>query len=719
MQHGALSGLAFGPWDLLEIVQRRWKWLILGLLSGLALGLSAWYLLPRRYDASITFLVEPQEIPETFVRSTVTLAVQHRVRTLNQRVTSHANLNELIDLVGTERLDPTGELSREEVMVEVRSNLAVWVNAEHNSPVAVVNMRYSSEHQAVVADVVREIANLFIAENRKDRAAQAKSTAEFIDTELARIRRELTEQEDRIREFRMGHLGALPDQLETNVRELDRLTDSLAANLEAQDTLAHEISLIRSNSAGGSGASDGPAGVLAQARQQLLEARRIYTDDHPNVLSLRAQVQRLEAEVAEAVALGTDAETVDPLQARQIETLTFNLATRKKEETKLRERMAEVQARVEEAPRNEQELLALTRGYETMQKTHHLMLGNKHDAALAQNLETAQMAEQFKLLRPARTPSEPSSPNPFLVVPAGVGAGFALAVLAVLMAELRRPAFHSPESLARRLGLPIVAAIPELVCDKIYPDKEPPDDIDWRLVVARAPESAAAEQYRGFLPHLLESESSRIVLVTSAQPGDGKSLTCANLACVVARDLGRRVLLIDADMRRATQHQMMKAERKPGLSDILKGSVDLAVCAQNVLPNLHLLPAGGPASNPLALLNGEAFFKLVEQARENYEVVFIDSPPILPVIDAKILRRLADMVVFVVQAGSTPSGGVTRSLAELKGAAGVVFNRVSTGSFRRYYYYDAYSHYGYSGPHSGADGDRASKRNLEKGAGGR
>ena len=211
-----------------------------------------------------------------------------------------------------------------------------------------------------------------------------------------------------------------------------------------------------------------------------------------------------------------------------------------------------------------------------------------------------------------------------------------------------------------------------------------------------APHSAAAEQYRGFVPHVLEAESCGLILVTSAQPGDGKTLTCANLACTLATDVGRRSLVIDADLRRGTQHRLMGINREPGLSDILQGEAELGQCARNVLPNLSLLPAGSSVRNPLGLLTDEAFIKLCAQARENYEVVLIDSPPILPVIDAKIIRRMADMVVFVVQAGVSPSGGVLRSLHELKDVAGVVFNRVSAGSFRRYYYYDAYSHYGYT-----------------------
>ena len=325
------------------------------------------------------------------------------------------------------------------------------------------------------------------------------------------------------------------------------------------------------------------------------------------------------------------------------------------------------------------------------------MLGNKHDAALARNLEAAQMAEQFTLLRPAQTPTEPFFPNPFIVIPGGLAGGLGLAVLLIAWVEIRTPAFHSVETLARRLGLPILAAIPELDQDRIYEGLPRPEKLDWRLVVECAPQSTAAEQYRGFTPHFLARPNCRVILVTSAQPGDGKSITCTNLACTLASDLGRRVLLIDCDLRRATQHKIAGVGREPGVSEVLRGEADLRECIRTVTANLSLLPAGTTPDNPLALLTSEDFLKLCEQAAENYEVVVLDSPPILPVIDAKILHTLADMVVFVVRAGVSPSGAVIRCMDELRDVGGIVFNRVSQGGFQRYYYYDSYS---YSSPYT-------------------
>src|SRR5262245_53317151 len=113
--------------DVLEIALRRWRWLALGAAGGLVLGLALWWALPRRYEATISILVEPQGVPESYVRSTITLDMSERMSTLQQRVTSYSNLSQLIDLIGRERLDPSGERSAESLMKEIRSNLSVSV----------------------------------------------------------------------------------------------------------------------------------------------------------------------------------------------------------------------------------------------------------------------------------------------------------------------------------------------------------------------------------------------------------------------------------------------------------------------------------------------------------------------------------------------------------------------------------------------------------------
>ena len=717
MAVGTQASGGFGIADGIDILERwRW-WILLGAVLGLAFGACLYLVLPPRFQATTTILVEPQEVPQSYVASTVTLEIEQRLNTLNERVTSHSNLTQLIELVGAGRLDPSGKLSPDGLMGLIRGNLAVSIRSARANTAPVFELAFTHPDPTVAADVVRDITGRFIDENLKDRAAQATATADFLDHELQRLREEVSQQEVRIREFRMNRMGSLPSQLDANLRSLDRLNLELAANLEAQEAATQRLALLRQQRSSARSGTNPAApstisAMLNAARQELMQAQRVYTEEHPNVKRLREEVARLETalknEPPESANDGVASS--DPAVAsldRDASAAGLELDGRRRQEARIREEIEQHQARVEETPQREQEELELTRDYDNLMETYRALLTKKYEAALARNLEQAQKGERFKVLRPVRVPSTPSWPDLRILLPAGLALGLLLTGFAIGIDELRHPAFRSVERLTRTLGLPVFASIPRIDNDRIY-ENAPSGDVDSKLVVYTAPESAPAEQYRGFLPIFLEADACRVILVTSAARGDGKSLTCMNLAVSIGSDLGRRVLVIDGDLRRPSAHRLLRIRTKIGLSDILRGEAEMADCAVNAkLPNLTLIPAGRPVRNPLLLITSPAFLALLEEAKKSYDVIFIDSPPLLPVVDAKILRRMADMVLFVVRADASPREGVVRSLADMRDVAGVIFNQVSPGSFRRYYYYDAYSRYAYGDPPlaEGADPD--------------
>lgn len=716
--HGVAASSGLQVEDLLEIVERRRWWLAGSAGVGLAIGLLLYLVLPSRYVASTTILVEPQEVPESYVKSTVTVDMEQRLSTLRERVTSFANLTELIDRVGAERIDPDGAYPRETLIRFISGNLAVASGAKFADKANVFEISYQGRDPEVVAAVTRELASLFITENLKDRAQQANATSEFLDRELERLRTEVSAQELKIREFKEQRMGSLPSELNSNLSALDRLNNELASNLTAQEAAAQRVTLMNTQLRSSMGTLVGPSGpapgsvgaALIEARRQLLDAQRVYTDEHPSVRRWQGEVARLEAEVRRGGGGGGQQVRVsDPAAGAmraEIQGAQMDIARLRGDEQRLRKQIADLQARVEQTPRMEQDLLTLTRDYENLAKTYQSLLGKKLEAAMARNLEQAQKGERFKVLHPVRVPDEPAWPDLKLLLPGGAGVALALCVLAIGIAELRNPSFRSVNRLTRATGLPIVASIPRIEGDQIY-DQQPTGEVNPRLVVFTAPQSAPAEQYRSFIPVLLEHEERRVVLVTSAQRGDGKSLSCMNLALTVACDLGRRVLLIDGDLRRPTAHRLLRLKPQIGLTDVLEKRVSFEEAVlESPIPNLWVLPAGRPAKNPLALLTSPTFLELIHEARFQYDAVLIDSPPLLPVVDTRFLRKLADLVLFVVRADATPREAALRSMRELRSVAGIVFNEVSAGSFRRYYYYDAYSRYAYGDPSdAGSGGD--------------
>jgi len=188
------------------------------------------------------------------------------------------------------------------------------------------------------------------------------------------------------------------------------------------------------------------------------------------------------------------------------------------------------------------------------------------------------------------------------------------------------------------------------------------------LVAARAPHSAAAEQYRAIRTRIAQSEGDRrcrTIMVTSPLHSDGKTLTALNLALTMAQEFHRRVVAIDADLRNGSLHKLFGLPDGPGLSDVLTGSIPLDQALVS-LPDLRLtiLPAGSPASQPTELLGSAEMRRVVDTLHTQFDRIVVDTPPASPLADVGVLSPLIDGIVLVVRAGRTPRPAIDRALAE-------------------------------------------------------
>ncbi len=182
-----------------------------------------------------------------------------------------------------------------------------------------------------------------------------------------------------------------------------------------------------------------------------------------------------------------------------------------------------------------------------------------------------------------------------------------------------------------------------------------PSALDGKLILNRAA-PVAVEQYRRLaatLHDLQSSHGTKTLMVSSALPREGKTLTVTNLALTLSEAYGRRVLLIDADLRRPTVHEIFRLSNARGLSEGLRSDrEDLSLLP--VTPLLSVLPAGQPSSNPMAGLTSERMRVLLEEAASVFDWVLLDAPPVGIMPDAHLLARLTEGVIFVIAAGSTP-----------------------------------------------------------------
>jgi protein-tyrosine kinase len=223
---------------------------------------------------------------------------------------------------------------------------------------------------------------------------------------------------------------------------------------------------------------------------------------------------------------------------------------------------------------------------------------------------------------------------------------------------------------------------------------------EWRdrLIGSSSIDPALVEQFRRLgatLHHTQSSDNLKVIMVTSAAPGDGKTMTSMNLSLVLSGSYGRRVLLMDADLRRPSIQALSQLPNTPGLSDALKAGTAQRLSVFSITENLVLLPAGRPEADPMGALTSPRMQHILEEAQERFDWVIIDAPPAGPVADATLLAQRVGAIVFVVRAGRTPYPAVQKAIDSLgrERILGIVLNGVSAAVASGYGYYRDYGVY--------------------------
>jgi polysaccharide chain length determinant protein (PEP-CTERM system associated) len=376
----------------------------------------------------------------------------------------------------------------EDKIANLRRRIQITVERSRdrrNQSADAFSIYFTGTNPELVMRVANGLASFFINENLKVREAQAVSTSDFLDDELKTMRKRLEVVEQRLKDYRKTYMGALPEQLETNLRILDRFQMQLNEKTEAlYDEKARVIALnsqIETNrqilsESNVSVSEDGDSVSLEQLRAQLASLKGSYTDNHPDVIRLRARIADLEKEYQQG-GLKTSQKmpgrgSRDPAvlmiqksldeQIRQRAESGMEIRNLEQEISKLNRQIKEYQQRVEQTPKLEQELLALQRDYKNIQESYNSLLNRKLEAQIAVNMEKKQKGEQFSIIDSARLPEKPVSPDMrrlfLMVLAAGLGCGAGLVILLDFFdSSLRKPEYFEAD-----LGIPVLATVPRI-----------------------------------------------------------------------------------------------------------------------------------------------------------------------------------------------------------------------------------------------------------------
>ena len=464
-------------------MRRKWAIVLPFVLITLATVVVAHYL-PNRYRSETVILVVPQQVPESYVRSTVTARIEDRLQSISQQILSRTRLERIIqDFNLYERERQMGIM--EDVVERMRTR-DIRVDTLKGDAFRIA---YIGDNPVTVMRVTDRLASHFIDENLRDREILAQGTSQFLTVQLDEARRRLMEQEKKLEVYRLRHSGELPSQAAGNIqqvqnlqlqiqqvleslnRDVDRklLIEKALADLKATDPIAMAIAAKSTD------LSEQPVSVqLAVAEKTLTEMQLRLTPEHPDVIRLKRRItglkQRAEAEALaaplspESTAPTTPGEMLQRNRERamnaELESLDRQITNKRNEEQRLRKLAAGYQARIEAVPARETELAELTRDHETLQRMYADLLAKNEESKIAANLERRQIGEQFKILDSARPAEKPFSPNRVQINLAGSLGGLLLGFALAAFLEYRDASFRSQDDVITVLSLPVLAQIP-------------------------------------------------------------------------------------------------------------------------------------------------------------------------------------------------------------------------------------------------------------------
>ncbi|MFZ5662475.1 MAG: polysaccharide biosynthesis tyrosine autokinase [Pseudomonadota bacterium] len=354
---------------------------------------------------------------------------------------------------------------------------------------------------------------------------------------------------------------------------------------------------------------------------------------------------------------------------------------------------AALESRIAALPDTQEGLFRLTRDLEVINRTYANLL----DQAQQLDIARASAVGTARVIDPAAVRADqPSSPRAVPVLAGATAAGALLMVAFVLLRYSLRRAVEDPADV-EALGVPVYASIP--YSPKARAAMARPKG-QANLLALNAPNDMAMEALRGLRTNLLLSRlhgGSNLLMIAAPSPGVGKTFVCANLAASIALT-GQRVLLIDADMRRGTLHDALGTRSEGGLAELLAGklSVEEALRTAPGLENLHFLSRGAAPPNPSELLMHPNFQRVLKELAPRFDMVLIDTPPVLAVTDATVIGHHVGTSLMVVRYGLSEQREVATAIRRLEQngveVAGAIFNAVENRLSGRY----AYTHYEYA-----------------------
>ncbi len=574
----------------------------------------------------------------------------------------------------------------------------------------IVTLRYHGSDPELVAAVPNFMAHEFIAQRQEIKKTKARSTVRFLHKQLDTLSRQLAASEEKVRVFReKEQVVSLPDEAKSQVERLSR-TQGDRATIEAQRSALAQL------------LAEVPVGAEPKSPTAPSPFRRLAAFpaliNNNTVASLLSTLTTLENERSALLVRRTQADPdVRNLTSRihevdeQLKSITTTyLAGLTHQVTAMDQSLKSLGTDLQKVPAKEVEFARLERTPAILQDMYNLLQTKLKEAEIAQGVDDPSIG----VVDPAVRPERPIRPKPALYLAASVLLGLMLGVGTAFGRDLTNKAVRSRADVYQVTGMPVLGFIPRIrrARSRRFQRAHPPlhfapsdltaarhrvgvgvrprlvSPLGARLIGSSdgASDAAVEEAYTRLEANILFSrpeERLKTLMFTSPLPGEGKTLSAANLAITLARK-GIRVLLIDADLRCGVIHRLFDGTKGPGLAEALSGRVRIADAVRSVplgaRGRLDVLGRGGRPAFPSALLGSRSMGELIAEVSAIYDVVILDSPPLNVVTDASVLSAHVDAVILVARAWVTDLEALAYAVEQLRSARapaiGVLLNDI-------------------------------------------
>ncbi len=671
-------------------IARRWKWVILaGIATGIAAALVITLLMTRQYSATVTIEiareearivnvqgVQPAQVgsaDDEFYQTQYGLLV---ARSLAERVARELRLADNLPFLSQYDISTSGgsesrpldnsAAARNERLRAVSGVLLSNITITPTRLSRLVKITYSNPDPALAAQIANAWARLFIRTNIERRFEATSYARDFLERRLAELRQRLDQSERELVRYAESQniinistpstTGGLPS--ERPITADDLVTYNAALAQATQDRMAAESAARQARGSAGAnmtGLNNSALNVMRQqravAQADAARLRAQFGPDYPPVAALTDQLRQIDRSIA-----AEEARVVASLQGQYQQAVA--------RERDLSGRVEGLKGSLLDLRRRSIQYNILQREVSTSQTLYDGLLQRYKEIGVAGGVGT----NNVSIVDDASIPTRPSSPRPLINILLGMLAGIVVGVGLSLVLDQIDEKITDPLEMEKALGVPGLGVVPK------YEGDNPLEELENRR-------SALTEAYLTVKTNLQFATAAgvpRSLLVTSTRAGEGKSTTLYALALVLARQ-GRKVVIVDADMRSPSLHHLFNLENNVGLSSLLSGNATWQEAVQDSgMAGVKAITAGPHPPNAADLLSGRALEALVQGLSTEFDHILIDAPPLLGLADAPLIASKVDGAVFVVEAYGVESRSAKTAIDRLRSSGARVLGAVLT-----------------------------------------